>query len=407
VNRELELQEECMKRFQLSKLIVLLAPLLTLVLMTAQASAATSWTYTWKIVKSPNGSYHNNLLNNAFAFSEDDAWAVGANYTGGEGPPVQGLIEHWNGSHWSVVKSPDPGMNNGLQFVAGVSPDDIWISGSTMTGQFGTPSKILLEHWNGKQWSIVPSPNPGLTQNGLGGFAAVSKDDVWSVGSYDTTAGTIFHTLIMHWNGLQWSVIPSPSPGTNDLLNIVSAVSAQNIWAVGNSTINGVARTLIEHWDGSQWSIVPSPNVGTHDNVLIGVSAISQSDVWAVGFVNDSNNIMRTLIEHWNGKSWKVVPSPNVGSPTTILNNIITEVVAITATDIWTSGDYVLANGNTQTLMEHWNGSQWSVVQTPNIGSGGDYFQGIAADSANNIWAVGAYVDLANHQQLTLIEHCC
>jgi hypothetical protein len=396
-----------MKRFPLSKLTFLLVPLLSLALMTAQVSAATSWTYTWKIVKSPNGSYHNNLLNNAVAFSKDDAWAVGANYTGGEGPPVQGLIEHWNGSQWRVVPSPNPGMNNGLQFVAGVSANDVWVTGSTMTGQFGTPTKTLFEHWNGTSWSIVPSPNPGLTQNILAGLAAISKDDVWAVGSYDTSAGTIFHTLIMHWNGSQWRVVPSPSPGTNDFLNTVSAISANDVWAAGNSTINGVARTLIEHWNGSHWSIVSTPNVGTHDNVLIGVSAVSASDVWSVGFANDSNNIMRTLIEHWNGKSWKVVPSPNVGSPTTILNNIITEVVAISADSLWTSGDYVLANGNTQTLLEHWNGSQWSVVQTPNIGSGGDYFQGIAADSANDIWAVGAYVDLANHQQLTLIEHCC
>jgi hypothetical protein len=126
-----------------------------------------------------------------------------------------------------------------------------------------------------------------------------------------------------------------------------------------------------------------------------------------VGFANNSNNIMRTLIEHWNGQNWKVVPSPNVGSQATILNNIITEVVAITASDIWTSGDYVLASGNSQTLLEHWNGSKWSVVPTPNIGSHDDYFQGMAADSANDLWAVGADNDPVHHQQLTLIEHCC
>ena len=153
--------------------------------------------------------------------------------------------------------------------------------------------------------------------------------------------------------------------------------------------------------------MVPSPNVGTHDNFLIGVTTVSASDVWTVGFANDSNNVMRTLIEHWNGKSWSVVKSPNVGSPNAVLNNIITEVVAISASDIWTSGDYVLGNGNRQTLLEHWNGSQWSVVPTPNIASHDDYFQGMAADSANDLWAVGADNDPVHHQQLTLIEHCC
>ena len=83
-----------MKRFQLSKLIVLLAPLLTLVLMTAQASAATSWTYTWKIVKSPNGALDNSELHGIAALSQKNVWSVGWEYTGPKGPPVQGLIEH-------------------------------------------------------------------------------------------------------------------------------------------------------------------------------------------------------------------------------------------------------------------------------------------------------------------------
>jgi hypothetical protein len=397
-----------MKHFPLSKLTFLLVPLLSLALMTAQAASAVSLNeYAWKIVKSPNGSFHNNFLNGVAPISKDDAWAVGANYTGPEGPPVQGLIEHWNGKSWRVFPSPNLGMNNTLNYVVVVSTNDLWATGNTMTGQFGTPTKTLLEHWNGKSWNIVPSPNPGLTHNDLAGPAVISKDDVWAGGSYDTSAGSIFHTMVLHWDGSQWRVVPSPSPGTNDFLGDMGAVSANDVWAVGNATINGTSQTLIEHWNGTQWSIVKSPNVGTHDNVLIGVTAVSRSDVWAVGFANDSNNVMRTLIEHWNGKSWRVVPSPNVGSPNTVLNNIITEVVAISASDIWTSGDYVLANGNRQTLLEHWNGSQWSVVPTPNIGSHDDYFQGMAADSANDLWAVGGDNDPVHHQQLTLIEHCC
>ena len=29
-----------------------------------------------------------------------------------------------------------------------------------------------------------------------------------------------------------------------------------------------VLSTLVEHWDGSQWTIVPSPNPGNSDNTL-------------------------------------------------------------------------------------------------------------------------------------------
>ena len=82
-------------------------------------------------------------------------------------------------------------------------------------------------------------------------------------------------------------------------------------------------------------------------------------------------------------------------------------MVAVSASDIWTVGDIFPASGIVQPLMEHWNGSQWSVVQTPNIGSGGHFFQYVAADSANDLWAVGAYINNAKGQQNTLIEHCC
>ena len=104
--------------------------------------------------------------------------------------------------------------------------------------------------------------------------------------------------------------------------------------------------------------------------------------------------------------SWSIVSSPSPGAG----NDNLMGVAITSASDVWAVGSNLVGNGPNstyQTLTEHWNGSQWSVVQTPNIGSGGDYFQGIAADSANDIWTVGAYVDVANHQQLTMIQHCC
>src|SRR5476651_240976 len=67
-----------------------------------------------------------------------------------------------------------------------------------------------------------------------------------------------------------WSVSPSTNmgPGNNDL-NGVAAIADNDAWAVGYAS-NGVAnRTLIEHWDGSNWTIVPSPNANNSDNFLL------------------------------------------------------------------------------------------------------------------------------------------
>ena len=92
-------------------------------------------------------------------------------------------------------------------------------------------------------------------------------------------------------------------------------------------------RTLIEHWNGKAWKFVPSPNVGPGENVLIGVDAVSANDIWATGHRIPSSPD-RTLIEHWNGHAWKVVPSPNPVRLTTILFS----VSAVSAKDVWTVG---------------------------------------------------------------------
>ena len=106
-----------------------------------------------------------------------------------------------------------------------------------------------------------------------------------------------------------WSVVPSANVTTDDYLHATSAISANNVWAVGDyiptNSKSGVAQTMIEHWNGTLWSIVSSPNIGTGDNDLYGVAAISAKNVWAVGQGSGS-----TLIEHWNGSKWSFLPRP-------------------------------------------------------------------------------------------------
>src|SRR5216683_7731075 len=90
---------------------------------------------------------------------------------------------------WTVVPSPNPsgGGQNVLNAVAGVSPSDAWAVGQ---GQFLS----LTEHWDGSVWSIVPSPNlPTMTS--LKGVTAITRDDVWAVGDNGGEG------ITMHWNG--------------------------------------------------------------------------------------------------------------------------------------------------------------------------------------------------------------
>jgi hypothetical protein len=70
------------------------------------------------------------------------------------------------------------------------------------------------------------------------------------------------------------------------------------------------AQTLAQHC--GQWSIVPSPSPGSMD-ILEGIAAISPQDVWTVGDYIGTQGFNQVLIERWNGKRWINVPSPNPG----------------------------------------------------------------------------------------------
>ena len=81
---------------------------------------------------------------------------------------------------------------------------------------------------------------------------------------------------------------------------------------------NNVLQTLIEHWNGSRWSLTHSPNMDPQDgydlnNWLFGVAAQSSLDVWAVGYWTyfPGSGTPRSLFERWNGKAWKLERGPS------------------------------------------------------------------------------------------------
>ena len=108
----------------------------------------------------------------------------------------------------------------------------------------------LVEHWNGSTWSVVASPVTG-TSDFVAGIAAVSASDIWAVGYYRTSLDPYgpYFTLIEHWNGSAWSIVTSPSPGSmaSDLLAVARIPGTQEVWAVGETVgNNNIYHTLTE-----------------------------------------------------------------------------------------------------------------------------------------------------------------
>ena len=192
-----------------------------------------------------------------------------------------------------------------------------------------------------------------------------------------------------------WRTVASPNQGSDDnSLASVDAVSATDAWAVGNSLSGDTRSTLIEHFDGTRWSIVPSPNGDQPINWLTSVSAVAANDIWAVGFTNDGNGFESqsfTLILHYDGSSWKVVPSPNpIPDPNPggyDVSNELWGIKAVASNDVWAVG-HTFTVTLEQTLALHWDGAQWTNVPTPHP-SRYSRLRSVDASASNDVWAVG------------------
>jgi hypothetical protein len=306
---------------------------------------------------SPYDFTSNGYFNGVAGTGADDVWAVGGN--GWSGPAVT-LAEHWNGTAWTQVATPNPPGGGHLIAVAATSPSNAWAVGLAGPGP-GVPSASnpLIEHWNGKTWTIQKYQVPAAG-GGFGSVAATSPSNAWAVGSTGLNSeGSAQQTLIEHWNGSTWTRVPSPDEGTASLLDSVTAVSADNAWAVGYYVAaNGTYRTLSMFWNGSKWTLVPSPTPGG-DGQLLGVTFSWTNNIWAAGIVNPTRcghgPACQTLVEHWNsitGK-WSVIPSPN---PPADYLDMLWGISAVSRSDIWAAGttDYG------STLIIHWDGRAWS-----------------------------------------------
>jgi hypothetical protein len=298
---------------------------------------------------------------------------------------------------WEAVPSPNLGAQaNTLYSVAASADDDVWAVGAGYDDVLYA-YRTVIEHWNGAAWSIIPSPNATSGYNLLNGVAVAGTNDIWAVGQ--AANGNTYSTLIEHSTGGKapvWSIIPSPNVANNScMLNAISIVAANDIWAVGYSTdSNFNNRSLMLHWNGATWSIVPSPAVG--NDILYAVDAIASNDVWATGRTKVGYSSSRTLTMHWDGSTWTVVSSPNDSTG----SNDLFGVAAVAANDVWAVG----SAGSLKTLALHWNGLSWSVIPTPAFSNANnEVLVGIVAASSGDIWTAGQFGQ--DSVQKTLTEH--
>jgi hypothetical protein len=352
---------------------------------------------TWSVAQSPQvpGS---SILYDVQAIAPDDVWAVGSS---GDVFSPDPLAEHWDGSAWSVVQTPNPIKNaddgNVLDAVGATGPDDVWAVGSHIR-RAGANTTPLILHFDGSRWRRVPKPPGRFTEAELNGVVAIAPDDAWIVGDRVVDHPSAQIPMAFHWNGTAWSAVrvPNPPGEREDELTRVSASGPDDVWAVGQADER---TTLTLHFDGHRWRTVRGPNPpGDARNVLTGVQVLSPDDVWAVG---SGGAPTEGISEHWNGSSWQLVSMADKGR--------FVEMADITGQSdgsLWAVGLFQPSQPEYQTLAEQYDGTSWSISKTPDLDKG-DQLESVAS-TGQDVWAVGVTAPGPDFQpSATLILHGC
>ncbi|CAL9391706.1 hypothetical protein [Streptomyces sp. enrichment culture] len=221
----------------------------------------------WREIPMPAFADRSNQISAIDAVSQQDAWAVGL-YEESRGAF---LTQHWDGTQWRVVDAPAPDgielAGAGLLDVSARTADDVWAAGWLIVVDSEVPNpdkpggtiqethaEAMLQHWDGEAWHLVPVPDAASLWTYS--VNALADDDVWVSGytSDDRPA-------MLHYDGSSWSRVPVPYDGVNGELTDLEARGPNDVWAAGRKLVDDEdpGHALLAHWDGRTWKQVPTP----------------------------------------------------------------------------------------------------------------------------------------------------
>jgi len=238
-------------------------------------------------------------------------------------------------------------------------------------------------------WSVAHPPYAAVDNvpyAPLNGITAISASNVWAVGQDSGTP------QINHYNGSAWSSSALPS-GPCSVFEAdcaftgVSGDSATDVIAVGQGTIptsaGWVTEELAYRWNGTAWSQLTVPgSVGY--GAMEHIQAFSPTDAWAVGTASSATGTTVAAL-NWNGSTWSQVATPF----STVNNLSVNAISGSSASDIWVVGQTVTPgyrNRQFTSVILHYNGSSWTQVTSPDHSGIAD----VDAVSPTDAWAIAA-----------------
>jgi hypothetical protein len=246
--------------------------------------------------------------------------------------------------------------------------------------------------WHGTSWEPVSLPAVGGAQSTqFLSVACTSTSSCIAVGQANNSEGS-FTPISARWNGTSWSLLSTPEPPSSVDTDLVSvSCPAENVCTAvgGYNNDEGIltGHAYAERWNGSSWTIQSTPTPGVFSG-LNGVSCPTTTTCVAVGYWDGGIGTKGVpLAEQWNGSTWSstgaVLPAGAEGGETAYVSCASTTVCEAVGQDYQPPNDVTLA--------ERWDGSSWTVQNSPNpSGASASFFEGIACVNTTTCVGTGA-----------------
>jgi hypothetical protein len=256
----------------------------------------------WREVRVPQPPERQFEVASLLSLEPDMAWLAGSQLDqDGYGP----LLLRWDGQKWATESLPS--MNNETAELSGLgasSVKDVWAVGWHHAE--GQENLTLVLRFDGDKWHIFPSPNGGVVarRSAFLGVSVGGPSDVWAVGNQAGKRLGSSLTFTAHWDGRTWSIEPSPNMGGENNLSAVVAMGPRDAWALGAGTEGYGPQVVIVHWNGSGWRSAQPCTVPEEWDQGTGLSATPGGEIWASGWVrHDSPTTYRTstIVQRFSG----------------------------------------------------------------------------------------------------------
>ena len=271
-------------------------------------------------------------------------------------------------------------------------------------GAQGALHHVLAERYDGVRWSLAHPIEPaGAVTADLVSVSCTAAAACTAVGNYKSRTGLTL-TLAERWNGRRWAIERTLDPGrpyahptldSGTEFGGVSCAAASACVAVGDYLDrHHRSVALAERWNGRRWRLEPTP--GAVSSQLGSASCAAPSACVAVGEHRKSFGAVVPLAERWNGHDWKLESTPAATVPGS-LTSILVSVSCPSSSACIAVGERSTAAGGHAPFAERRAGGRWSIAATPHRADAA--FASVSCSAGDACTAVG--LDASSAQPLT------